>query len=381
MKPEDARQHLSAYLDGALDDATRRQVERALEADAELRAELDALGRLSGMIRSLPRHRAPEGFAARVAEAIAAPEASEPWLRRWRPALIAAAACGALALLTVLVNPSRPREQSRSVDTVAKAPRESAPAERESVARDEKLDAEVKLKEGAADDAVHEAVGRVKDAPAPSAPPRPAPAMTPAPRAVAPDGTLRTRGASRMGQAPGAAGGRAAAPAAPMIVAKSVAAEPEAEAFGVAEAEEGNGIEHLAHRIQRARAAQPAHPVGTKAKKEAMTRREAGATAHREAVVRYTDLRGCLTDITEALRAVGVPYALQPEGAGEFVVETTVTAQQAAALLALLSPRKGQQAEAAAPRKPRPTALAKPAVATQPSRKVHLVIRFQRAGR
>jgi hypothetical protein len=57
---------LSAYLDGELSAAQRRQVEQALSADANLSRELARLRALRQVMRSLPRHQAPASLAERV---------------------------------------------------------------------------------------------------------------------------------------------------------------------------------------------------------------------------------------------------------------------------------------------------------------------------
>ena len=53
------REQLSAYLDGELSDDDAGRVERAVEADKELAAELDGLRALRKLLRSLPIQRAP----------------------------------------------------------------------------------------------------------------------------------------------------------------------------------------------------------------------------------------------------------------------------------------------------------------------------------
>jgi anti-sigma factor RsiW len=60
------REQLSAYVDGELSKARRRRLEEALERDADLRRELDALRATRGLLGSLPQLRAPDDFVQRV---------------------------------------------------------------------------------------------------------------------------------------------------------------------------------------------------------------------------------------------------------------------------------------------------------------------------
>ena len=59
-------EQLSAYLDGELDGADAGRVERAVRADPDLAAQLDQLRAVRGLLRSLPRQRAPRGFVEAV---------------------------------------------------------------------------------------------------------------------------------------------------------------------------------------------------------------------------------------------------------------------------------------------------------------------------
>ena len=60
---------LHAYLDGELDAAERSRVERALETDASLRAELKALRAVHAALGALPEIEASTDFTDRVVEA------------------------------------------------------------------------------------------------------------------------------------------------------------------------------------------------------------------------------------------------------------------------------------------------------------------------
>jgi len=97
MTIDEARTQLSAYLDGELDEPTRRAVEAALAARPELRTELEALRRTAELVRGLPRHKAPDGFADSVLATVQAPP-RRSLLGRWRHVVTAAAACLVLGI-------------------------------------------------------------------------------------------------------------------------------------------------------------------------------------------------------------------------------------------------------------------------------------------
>jgi hypothetical protein len=126
MNHEDAREQLSAYLDGELDAAARGALEARLAEDAELRAELDGLRRTVELVQSLPQRPAPAGFADRV---VAVLENSAPrphgWVRRWGPVVLAAAACLVIGLLATL---APGRQDVRSGARLAEPAGEKAPA-------------------------------------------------------------------------------------------------------------------------------------------------------------------------------------------------------------------------------------------------------------
>lgn len=60
---------LSAYLDGALDEDERADLEARLETDAALRRELAALRQTVALVRSLPTLKAPRSFTLTAAQA------------------------------------------------------------------------------------------------------------------------------------------------------------------------------------------------------------------------------------------------------------------------------------------------------------------------
>jgi len=100
MEPSD----LSAFLDGQLPPDRAEQMARALEADPQLRAELDALEATRRALSDLPRHPAPEGLHDAVMEhlerqrLLRAPATVRPARRlRWVRHLAAAA----IVVLTV----------------------------------------------------------------------------------------------------------------------------------------------------------------------------------------------------------------------------------------------------------------------------------------
>ena len=196
MSIDEARQQLSAYLDGELPAAERRAVDDALAASAELRAELDALRHTADLVHTMPRITAPAGFADRVAAAIAADgaaadapaqapapaESTTPrgWLRTLRPVLVAAAACLVLGVAALLVTRG---QAPRSAATAPPHDEASAAAERPetdkaAVREAEKLDAVGKLEAEEREEAPERAAlkkavpSRPAVAPAPARKPR-----------------------------------------------------------------------------------------------------------------------------------------------------------------------------------------------------------------
>lgn len=63
---DDMSENLSAYLDGALSEAERRDLESRLAASSDLRRELESLRAVSRAVKDLPRSPLPAGFLARL---------------------------------------------------------------------------------------------------------------------------------------------------------------------------------------------------------------------------------------------------------------------------------------------------------------------------
>jgi hypothetical protein len=101
MINDELRELLSAYADGALSEPARREVEARLEGSEELRRELADLRAVAEAVRSLPKHPAPEGLAARVRLRRAGGEApTRDWVflpPSLRPVVLALS-CGVVAL-------------------------------------------------------------------------------------------------------------------------------------------------------------------------------------------------------------------------------------------------------------------------------------------
>jgi len=125
MTIDEARTQLSAYLDGELGEPARRAVEAALAAHPELRTELEALRRTAELVRSLPRHKAPDGFAERVLATVQAPPRPS-LVSRWRPLVVAAAACLVLGIAGWLA--TRPHGVPRRPASFSASPAGSPPA-------------------------------------------------------------------------------------------------------------------------------------------------------------------------------------------------------------------------------------------------------------
>ncbi len=71
MSNFEAHENLSAYLDGMLSGPELAQMEEALAADADLRAELEELREMVQGLGSLPTHEAPAGLMAGVLASVA----------------------------------------------------------------------------------------------------------------------------------------------------------------------------------------------------------------------------------------------------------------------------------------------------------------------
>jgi|GEM_PF-2230909 len=63
---DEIREQLSAYLDGALSESERRELESRLQGSEELRRELEDLRGVARAIRDLPKEPLPDGFIARL---------------------------------------------------------------------------------------------------------------------------------------------------------------------------------------------------------------------------------------------------------------------------------------------------------------------------
>lgn len=121
MDPFFARNRLSAYLDGALDDAEAAEVAAAIEADPALRTEYEELERAVSLLRTHGPVQAPEGFHARLmARVDQEPSQQGPvaWLRRsFAQVPVEALALAAAALVVVVVIQGRPGEDPASALT------------------------------------------------------------------------------------------------------------------------------------------------------------------------------------------------------------------------------------------------------------------------
>lgn len=161
---------LSGYLDGALTDEERRQVEDLLQSDADARTRLEELRSLQRQLRSLPRISAPPDLRSRIARQIqevsgtADPGSARPgggWSRvqLWTTVLSAMAA-SILALLTVPAwlnqdssvvgkreQPLTPASQSTEVST-ARTPSDSTGMNRDSDEKAKSVEAKQKELDG-----------------------------------------------------------------------------------------------------------------------------------------------------------------------------------------------------------------------------------------
>ncbi|MBM4042299.1 MAG: hypothetical protein FJ290_27715 [Planctomycetes bacterium] len=461
MTKDEVRTQLSAYLDGELGEAERRAVEAALAADAALRAELDQLRRTAELVRSLPRASAPAGFAARVLAAIApARQVSRPWLRTWRPAAIAAAACLLLSLaLLLLPRPDGERHVARDITPareeakgVAKADKAAAPApeaprDREGATAADKLEAMGECLARTDDGVATRA--RVSGTGYAAAPTAPAPGERPAladakegwggrgGAGVPKPGIATERKTTAHAEGERAQGDDArrdlklaeAKTPAPKLTAGPPAARPKVAATAEAPTEEAAKFDSEAHAAptlaelrEAKRGADEAQDPLAGEKRRAVDRQElmdaiereyrvaqsppgaprralppaaggagkATAAAGRlEMRLAYADLARCLADWQAALDAANVVYAVRPVGSGEFVIEATLAAPEARALLVRLAgPAKGKEQEkveqgAAAqvtePQRAVGAANAFKLAKDAPPPMVHLVLRFTRA--
>ncbi|HUU21797.1 MAG TPA: hypothetical protein VM389_04595 [Phycisphaerae bacterium] len=114
------REQLSAYLDGELSGARAAEVAQAVEADAELAAELASLRKVRDLVGSLPRESAPDDLAERVLDRVErgrllernveeTGRAGRPWVGWLATAAVAVIAVGAGVFLAVkLSSPTFP---------------------------------------------------------------------------------------------------------------------------------------------------------------------------------------------------------------------------------------------------------------------------------
>jgi hypothetical protein len=391
MTRDEVRQHLSAYLDAELDESTRRAVEEALEASPELRAELDALRRTAELVHSLPRHPAPAGFALRVAAAIQA-DAAEPataphpaWLL-WRTVALAAAgiliAVAALLLVPRHTPPEKAHEYQPPTEATqpqtneegtgkavenapakddaraeaqratspptaaaakpafgdAKEPKpEAAPAEDRTAGRQEGKDAERERKSLAL---AH------PDAGAPLIVPGAARATEESERPAAPAPPANAKGAFK-GNALALVTEAAEGAARRQAQDKAKGGAERAAETGAAAAGTGQPSDALAQgdsgilgEILRNRPSAEKKLARIKPAAEAKTlagRAPEAPVRDREVEMVYDDLLQCVVEVRAVLGAANVPYALQPIGSGQFVVEATVADSEAPVLVARLT--------------------------------------------
>lgn len=104
MECDKAKELLSAYLDGEVTEKERHLLEEHLASCKSCRQELEELRRIVGLVASLPKEAAPEGFAQRTVASLPAPGTGAPerlrkfFLRpRW------AFASGALATAALIL--------------------------------------------------------------------------------------------------------------------------------------------------------------------------------------------------------------------------------------------------------------------------------------
>lgn len=103
---DDIRERLSAYLDGALTETQRRNVEVEIERSEEMRREFEALRAVSTAVKGLGKEKLPEGFLARLQARRARQEATPH--RNYRP--LALALSTAVIALVIWDRTRSPRE-------------------------------------------------------------------------------------------------------------------------------------------------------------------------------------------------------------------------------------------------------------------------------
>lgn len=133
---EDRRQEmLTAYLDGALTPQERRNFERQLDGDAELRAQLQRQRLIKASFRELPRVRAPRNFTLDPAlYGKPAPQVIQQWYPLLRGATVVAAVFLVIVFSADLFN------AGGSAGTSAVAPGETSAIRAQELAGDEARD-------------------------------------------------------------------------------------------------------------------------------------------------------------------------------------------------------------------------------------------------
>ncbi len=101
------RSDLVAYLDGELDEAGSREIERILTHSPVARNEVEVLVRTWEMLDHLPLHDAPDDFTERTMSTIRIDDYREPisekvWFQRGQQGVIAAGWLAGLAVSAVL---------------------------------------------------------------------------------------------------------------------------------------------------------------------------------------------------------------------------------------------------------------------------------------
>jgi anti-sigma factor RsiW len=125
---------INAYIDGALTEAERRIFESRLNAEPELRRELNSLRQTVALLRQMPRLKAPRDFTLTPAQVEVRP-ASRPVLPFPLTATFSALSAAAAVLLFVfggyflLQSGIRPMASSLDTTTMQQAAQEAAPAE------------------------------------------------------------------------------------------------------------------------------------------------------------------------------------------------------------------------------------------------------------
>ncbi len=123
MDPFFARNRLSAYLDGALDDSEAAEVAAAIEADPSLRDEFEELQRAVDLLRTHGPAKAPDGFHARLMARIEEEPAQGGVVALFRRTFaqvpVEALALVAAALVVVIVIQGRPGDETSVVQETA----------------------------------------------------------------------------------------------------------------------------------------------------------------------------------------------------------------------------------------------------------------------